>query len=314
MQIAIVKLSALGDIVHAMAVLQYIKDFKVDWIVEERFSEILKHNPHINKIRTIKLKNNKKNILKEYKKLKSFPKYDLVIDLQGLIKSALVSKIIGKKVIGFGKNSLREKPAHFFYDESYEIDYSKNVILRNIELVCNALNLKTPDILKKKPFLYYEKKSDITPTLLIVVGSSWHSKIYPKEKFVEIINALHVKTFISWGNETEFKYANFIASKTKAKVLPKLNLNELKSIIANSSLVIGGDSGPTHMAWASNRPSITIFGSTPSNRNTLITDINKVVDCGKIVDAKKLNKNDFCIRDINPKKIITIARKLLNVR
>jgi heptosyltransferase-1 len=314
MKIAIVKLSALGDIVHAMVVLQYLKNIEVDWIVEERFKEILEHNPHIKKVHCVNLKNNRKNILKEYKKLKSLQKYDLVIDLQGLIKSAVVSKIVGKKVIGFGKNSLREKLAHLFYNKSFEIDYTKNVIERNVELICKALQIKNPDISKKSPFLYSSLKSKIAPVLLVVVGSSWESKIYPKERFVEVINALGVETYLSWGNKKEFEDAKFISSKTEAKILPKMNLNELKSIIANSDLVIGADSGPTHMAWGLNRASITIFGSTPSYRNTYTTKINKTVDCGKIVNARKLNKNDFCITKIEAKEIVKIAKGLLYAR
>ncbi|WP_458699942.1 lipopolysaccharide heptosyltransferase I [Sulfurospirillum sp. 1307] len=314
MRIAIVKLSALGDIVHAMLVLQYIKNHQIDWIVEEQFAEVLKNNPNINNIITIKLKDNKKNIFKEYKKLKSIPKYDLAIDLQGLIKSSIVSKIVAKKTIGFSKNSLREPIASLLYNQSFDIPYEKNVIERNLELVCKALSIEIPNIKDKNPFLFFKSNLDIKPTLLIIVGSSWESKVYPKEKFVEVINALHVETFLSWGNTQELENANWISSKTHAKVLDKLNLDELKCIISNSKLVIGADSGPTHMAWALGIASITLFGPTPSYRNTIQTNKNKVLDCKKQVDAKRLNKNDFCIKNIAPSEIINIAKELLSVR
>ena len=315
MRIGIVKLSALGDIVHAMVVLQYIKknlqNATIDWFVEERFSEILKNNPHINSVYKVRLKNNKLGFFKEYKKLKKLQPYDMVIDLQGLIKSAIVSKILSKNVIGFNKNSLREPLASKFYTTSFDIPYDTNVIHRNLTLTCKALKIQIPDLQTKEPFLYTNSKLEIKPTLLIVVGSSWQSKIYPKEKFIEIINSLHVKTYIAWGNELEKEAAEFIASKTDAKTLPKLSLDELKNIILNSSLVIGSDSGPTHMAWALNRPSITIFGPTPSQRNTLTTDINLTVDCEKTIDANNLDKNDFCIKNIEPKKIVNLAKELL---
>jgi heptosyltransferase-1 len=314
LRIAIVKLSALGDIVHAMLVLQYIKNHQIDWIVEEQFAEVLKNNPNINNIITIKLKDNKKNIFKEYKKLKSIPKYDLAIDLQGLIKSSIVSKIVAKKTIGFSKNSLREPIASLLYNQSFDIPYEKNVIERNLELVCKALSIEIPNIKDKNPFLFFKSNLDIKPTLLIIVGSSWESKVYPKEKFVEVINALHVETFLSWGNTQELENANWISSKTHAKVLDKLNLDELKCIISNSKLVIGADSGPTHMAWALGIASITLFGPTPSYRNTIQTNKNKVLDCKKQVDAKRLNKNDFCIKNIAPSEIINIAKELLSVR
>ena len=90
-----------------------------------------------------------------------------------------------------------------------------------------------------------------------------------------------------------------------------MDLNELKALVSKADLVIGGDSGPTHFAWALNRPSITIFGPTPSKRNVLETDINKIVDCGKKIDPLKLDKNDFCIQNIASEKIIEIAKDLL---
>jgi heptosyltransferase-1 len=315
MRIAIVKLSALGDIIHAMAVLQYIKNFDtsivIDWFVEERFAEVLENNPDIDTIHSLKLKNNKLEILQEYKKLKRLKPYDLVIDLQGLIKSALVSKVLGKNIVGFDRHSLREPLASLFYTQKHTISYDENVIVRNIKLVAKALDFPIAELKEKVPFLYTTSKIDIFPTLLIIVGSSWESKVYPKESFIEIIKALHVKTFISWGNEKEKLDADFICKQTKATLLPKLSLNELKKVVSNSSLVIGADSGPTHMAWGLNIPSITIYGPTPSERNTYITSRNLVVDCGKPINAKKIDKQNMCIKTINPASIITKAKELL---
>ncbi|MFK5881561.1 MAG: lipopolysaccharide heptosyltransferase I [Sulfurospirillum sp.] len=318
MKLAIVKLSALGDIVHAMVVLQYIKknipNTLIDWFAEEQFCEVLNHNPHINNIYKTNLKDNKKGILKEYKKLKRISdkeSYDLVIDLQGLMKSAIICKILGGEIAGFDKNSIREPLASLFYTKTFCIPYEENIIKRNLKLVSQALNFDIPVLQDKEAFLYSSSVQNYKPTLLIITGSSWKSKIYPKEHFVKIINALDVKTLVAWGNSKEEEDAKYICGNTKAKLLPKLNLDELKNLIANSNLTIGADSGPTHMAWALNRPSITIFGPTPSWRNCLETDINISIDCKNKIDAKKLDKADMCIRDINPQEIINMAKKLL---
>ncbi|MGH8560121.1 MAG: lipopolysaccharide heptosyltransferase I, partial [Methylococcales bacterium] len=104
MKIAIVKLSSLGDIIHAMVALQFIKgdskDLQIDWIVEQRFSEILKYNPHIDNIRCVELRSLKKNksaLFFEIGKILNYASfdYDLVIDAQGLIKSAVRSCLLG---------------------------------------------------------------------------------------------------------------------------------------------------------------------------------------------------------------------------
>jgi len=76
-------------------------------------------------------------------------------------------------------------------------------------------------------------------------------------------------------------------------------------------LVIGGDTGPTHMAWALNIPSITIFGNTPQYRNTFITPINRVVKSHTRVNALKLDKSDFSIQEIDPQEVIALAKELL---
>jgi len=147
--------------------------------------------------------------------------------------------------------------------------------------------------------------------IIHILGSSWESKIYPKGKFVEIIHKLEGNHLLLWGSKEEEVYADDIEALTNAKKLPSLNLNELKALIAKADLVIGGDSGPTHFAWALNRPSITIFGPTPSERKILKSKINKIVDCGKEIVPLKLDKKDYCIRTIDPDKIIYMAKALL---
>ena len=330
MKIAIVKLSALGDIVHAMVVLQFIKqsipDCSIDWIVEVCFKEVLENNPHIDNILPVNLKaikKDKKQLFSQIALVKIYAKnnYDLVIDLQGLVKSAIVSKILGSNV-GFDKNSIREKIAAFFYKQSFYVPYEENVILRNLKLTSLSLGLevKKEQIDNKQDFLFFNAEDeniskdflkDDKKNIIYILGSSWESKIYPKEKFVEIIKALNGNHLLVWGNKTEEKSAQYIQMHTNARKLPKLNLNELKAVISKADLVIGGDSGPIHFAWALNRPSITVFGPTPSERNTLTTSINKIVDTGNTIDPLDLNKNDFSIQSIDPKKIIELARDLL---
>jgi len=248
--------------------------------------------------------------------------YELVIDLQGLLKSAIVSKLLGPNV-GFDKHSIREKIAALFYEKSFSIAYTENVIIRNLDLVSSALNIEIQkDTLKdKQAFLFFTKEDEKKTerfmktdqqTIVHVLGSSWESKVYPKEKFVEIISALEGKHLLVWGNKKEEEYAHYIAHHTSATVLPKMNLNELKALISKADLVIGGDSGPTHFAWALNRPSITIFGPTPSQRNVLKTDINRVIDCGKEIDPVQLDKENFCIQKIDASKIVALAKELLH--
>jgi heptosyltransferase-1 len=147
--------------------------------------------------------------------------------------------------------------------------------------------------------------------ILFVVGSTWESRNYPKEQFIQVANSLKKIVYIIWGSEEEHKKAIWMSSNSKyIKILPKVTLDNLKLIIFNSKLLIGNDTGPTHMAWGLNKPSITLFGPTPINR-VYITNINKALKSSSEVNHFKLDKNDFSIKEISAYKIVEIAQELL---
>lgn len=330
LKICIVKLSAMGDIIHAMIALQFIKknfpNAKIDWIVENAFKGVLENNPDIDNILPISLKSIKKNkseIFNQIKVLNQYAKnnYDIVIDAQGLLKSAIVSKIVGgrivgSQIIGFDKNSIREGLSSYFYDKTVSIGYEKNVIDRNVKVLCKSLGLdiSKDEILNKEPFLFSNQntKSDNEKKIIFVVGASKANKIYPKEKFLDIAHLLKENILVVWGNEEEYAIAEWLSSESNfITTAAKGNLNNLIETISMSRLVIGADTGPTHMAWALNIPSITIFGNTPEYRNTYITEINKVIKSSTEVNPLKLDKNDFSINEIKANDIVELAQGLL---
>jgi heptosyltransferase I len=329
-KIAVVKLSALGDIVHAMVALQFIKahspEIRIDWIVEQRFAEVLKHSPDIDNILTVNLKalkTDKAGIFAELKKLRGYAgnDYDLAIDAQGLIKSAITAKIIGKRIAGFDADSIREKAASWFYDVKVHSAYDANTIDRNATVFSGPLGfgITREQILDKKPFLFFDSENPQIydcldknrRNIIFVIGSTWDSRNYPAERFVKIAEALQQNCLVIWGSEQEKAAADWMAKRSSLiSVMPKLDLNSLKALIANADLLIGNDTGPTHMAWGLNRPSITLFGPTPVSR-VYQTDINKVVKSASIVNPYKLNKQDYSIKDIDEREIIGLAEFLL---
>ena len=329
MKVAIVKLSALGDIVHAMVALQFIKvadpSIEIDWIVEEGFAGVLENNPDINQILTVNLKalkSNKASIFQQIKSIRRYAltHYDLVIDAQGLIKSAVIAKLLGKRVAGFDAKSIREKSASWFYDVKFDCSYDTNAVVRNAFILSSPLGISITDeqILNKKPCLFFNDDAQIDSFLrkdkkniVLVIGSSWDSKNYPADKFVKIASALQQKCLVVWGSEQEKEKAVWMSSQADTiQVLPRLDFNSLKALIAKADLLIGNDTGPTHMAWALNKPSITIFGPTPI-RMAYQTAVNKVVKSPSLVNPYKLNKQDYSIKDIDENEIIKLANSLL---
>jgi len=325
MKIAIVRLSALGDIVNSSVVLEFLhKHFEfieIDWICEEVFAPLLQNHPLIDRVHTINLKEIKKSknlslLRQNYNKLKTLGSYDIVIDMQGLIKSAIVSRIISKNTHGFDKKSTRESLATVFYKTVSSIDYSENVVKRNCFVVSDALGFEiTPnEIQNKQPIFPVSKKlffSNDKKNIVLVIGASWDSKIYPKEELVKVCEELKEQFYIVWGNKQEKADAEFIASHTKyATVAPQLKLDELVSFVSQADLLIGNDTGPTHMAWAQNIPSITLLGPT-TKRMIYETPINIGIKSPSKVDIMKIDKNDFSIKEISYKEIVNKAKELL---
>jgi heptosyltransferase I len=330
MRIAIVKLSALGDIVHAMVVLQFIKSFDkeilVDWVVDETYKELLDECPDINQVHLIKLKKSKKRksfflLINELKNVRNLGPYDIVIDMQGLIKSAIVSKLIpAHKTIGFDKDSSRERLASVFYSDKFNYEYSKNVIERNIAIIEFSLNMSIGkfQIQQKTPFLFPRKKklatklSTFKKNILLIPGASHISKCYPLSKFAELTTLIDANFFVIWGNKKEKIMANKIKElSNKVNVCNQLELDDLILLISKVDLVIGADTGPTHMAWAMNIPSITLFGPTPGYRNAFKTKINRVIESDSYVNPRNLDKNDKSIKKIKVDEILNTIKDLI---
>ncbi len=323
-KIAIVRLSALGDIVNTAVVLQFIREqyphASIEWVTEEVFAPLLQEHPLLDKVHCINLKKLKKEksltLLKEtISYLRSLGDFDIVIDVQGLLKSAVVARFISKNTHGFDKSSSREGLSSFFYKSTSHISYNENIVKRNTYLVADALDFIINDamLLEKKPIfnaqtlqLCHNKKN-----IAIVIGASWESKKYPKEKVAQLCNELGEYCHIIWGNEQEEKEAIWICEHSSyATLAPKLSLKELVSFISSMDLVIGNDTGPTHMAWAQNIASITLFGPTNS-RMIYETPQNIALQSSSEVDIFKINKNDFSIQDIDVHEIVRKAKELL---
>ena len=319
--IAIIKLSALGDIVHAVVILQFIEKHlpkaKITWFADAKFSEILFLCPQISRVVSLPLKNGEyKKSLELIASAKQEGKFDYVIDLQGLIKSAAVAKLLGKNSYGFDKFSVKEPLAALFYKHKFSCDYAQNIILRNLSLTAFALgfSFSEDEILAKQPcFSALKSKFESSKKkILIAPFASEPSKIY--DKFGDVITLLDEpqnEIFVCFNGENEEKKAINLIKNSNAKTL-NLSLKELVSFISSCDLVIGNDSGVTHIAWAQNRPSITLFGNRPSGRNAYATPVNLTLDAGKKIDAKKIDKSDFCVRDIAPQTIANAAKRLLD--
>lgn len=250
--------------------------------------------------------------------------FDIIIDLQGLLKSALVSRILGKNIFGFDRFSTKEGLASIFYTHKYSCNYDKNIILRNLELCSFALNFSfdEKEILAKEPC--FLKKSRIpsdesrisnknsrisSKKILIAPFASESSKCYAH--FASVIKGAKefAQCFLVAGSEPERKKATKLAS-SGATLLAPLDLAQILEFMDTCDLIIGNDSGITHLAWAQNCATITLFGNRSGARNAFATPKNLIIQATPKheIDAFHIDKSDFCINDIDPAQIIAKAK------
>jgi len=324
-RIAIVRLSALGDIINSAVVLQFIRrrypGARIDWITESQFAPILQPHPELERVHGIPLKRLKREkslrLLRDIlRTLRAAGPYDHIIDMQGLLKSALVSRLAGAKVHGFDAASAREGIAAHFYRTRSRIPYETNIIRRNCDLVGEALGFRVGDaeILAMAPALHIGPRPAFageTPYIAVVVGASWPSKCYPPAQLAEVCAALPLPCLLLWGSAAEKADAEAVAAAApNARVAPALTLGELRDTVGHAALAVGGDTGPTHLAWALGRPSVVLFGPT-TPRMMFETPRNVAVESDSHVDILRIDKSDMSIGTIPPGAVIQKATELL---
>ncbi len=284
MKVLIVKISSLGDVISTLPAVtdatRALPDISFDWVVEENFAEIPSLHPAIEKVIPISLRRLKKNPLnlKAIRDMVSFwqnlraKNYDLIIDPQGLIKSALVAKIAHGKICGFDKNSARESLASYFYHYKFAISKNMHAVERIRQLFAKSLNYPNDNNNLSYGIDKTRIKSTITYNqdyLVFAHGSSRDNKCWDINRWIELArlaNKLNLKVKLPWGNQQELSRAKKIASSSdNAEVLPKASLTELAAILSSAKWVIAVDTGLGHLAAALEVPSISLYGPTNPN-------------------------------------------------
>ena len=318
---------------------KHIANAHISWFCDARFEQIARLLAGVDEVVALPLKD--KKFLKSFSILRQKQgQFDIIIDLQGLLKSALVSRSLGKNIFGFDRFSAKEGLASIFYTHKYSCNYDKNIILRNLELCAFALNFSfdEKEILAKEPcflknsripdknsripsenskipnaeFGIPDKNSRIpNRKILIAPFASESSKCYAH--FASVIKGAKefAQCFLVAGSEPERKKATKLAS-SGATLLAPLDLAQILEFMDTCDLIIGNDSGITHLAWAQNYATITLFGNRSGARNAFATPKNLIIQATPKheIDAFHIDKSDFCINDIDPAQIIAKAKGL----
>jgi len=324
-KILIVKPSSLGDVIHSLPFLNAVKTClpksEIHWIIAKGLEGILESHPMIDKLWVIdkdswKNIQNVKSTIQEikvlFKKLKQ-EKYDLVVDLQGLLRSGVITAATGAPVrIGF--REAREGSSVFY---THKVAGGKNIHAVDRYLkIAESLGCNTADISFPFPFVqssdFRLQTSDTGDYAVIVPGARWKTKIWPAEKFGKLASLLPVESIIV-GSKTDKDIADEIVSLSGGRAVSlagKTNLRELIAIISRANFIVSNDSGPMHIAAALNVPVFAIFGPTDPSRtgpygkgHTIIREDILCSPCfRKSCDEMK------CMKDLSVEKVYGIIK------
>jgi heptosyltransferase-1 len=283
MRILIVKLSSFGDVIHTLPALSDLAaarpGIEVDWLVEKAFAAIAVLHPAVHAVHPV-----------EYRRLRWPPahwpllagslaalrrrlrarKYDLVVDLQGLMKSALLARLAGAPVAGYDRDSAREPVASRFYAKQIGVGKNMHAVERTRRLLAAAVGYPVPDGPGRFGLAKRGRALGI-PGLpahygVVVHSASWPTKLWREDRWQRLIREATASgegIVLPWGNAEERARAERLAEGTGAMVLPRiLPGDELSDLVGGARFAVGLDSGLMHLVSAFGVPGVWLYGPT----------------------------------------------------
>ena len=331
MRILIIKTSSLGDIIHALPVLDYLHqaapDAVIDWVVDDGFRALLEGNPLLGRLLTVPLRRLKRtpfsssvtgDIVRFARELRQ-ERYDLVFDLQGNSKSGLICLLAraGRKV-GFSREHLQERVNAWCTDQQVPfLPDDRNAAQRYLRVVAAPFGL-APESREWRAEIATSPADDAYaaqalaeaghPAVLLHSGTTWQTKLWHEQGWCEFGLALRERypaaTFhLSWGDEEERRRATAIAAQLgeSARLLKRMTLTQFVAVMKRMQLVVGGDTGPIHLAAAVGTATLSFYRCTDGMRNGPYGSRHRIVQSPlscTVCMRKACERDDACRRSI----------------
>jgi lipopolysaccharide heptosyltransferase I len=286
----IVRLGALGDIVHAIPVAAALRRehprARIDWLVSGKHREILELLPSIDQRVVVRDRSGGggASVASAIQAIRR-TRYEVAIDLQGLIKSAMIARLSGAaRVIGFNKRYARERLATMFYTDVHDPGgeglYAPSEKRHVVEINLGLLRLLGIDSAPAE-FPLAARPSDAAREIaeatsgryaLLNPGAAWPNKRWPPARLAGLAAALrdrrNLKSVILWGpGELELAEQVVASAGGAAMLSPQTSIADLVALARGAAVLVSGDTGPTHLAAAVGTPIVGIYGPTRPERN-----------------------------------------------
>ena len=285
-RILIVKTTSMGDVIHALPViediLQHFPDVQIDWLVEESFADIPRLHPRVQQVFTVAVRRWRKQWwrcqtwreIAAVKRAVAAQAYDAVLDLQGLVKSAVMATWAHGPRHGYDRHSIREPLASRFYQHQYAITYRQHAVVRMRMLAALGLGYEAPQGLPDYGLQGGRLVTTLMPATVQLPSRFWmalhatsrDSKLWPEEHWVALgqhYAAQGLAMCLPWASPAEQARAGRIAAQVPtATVLPKLTLQQLAKVIPQAAFAVGVDTGLSHLAAALDIPVVALYTDT----------------------------------------------------
>jgi lipopolysaccharide heptosyltransferase I len=337
-RLLIVRLGALGDVVHAIPVAAALRSAfpaaRIDWLVSAKHREILDLVPVIDRRLVINDRSGASAgtpLVTAIRELRR-NRYDVALDLQGLLKSALLSRASGApRVIGFSSGYARERLARLFYTDAadpgrgglYDPRETRHVVEMNLALL-EPLGISKPAI----EFPIDRVESSVARQastqaggsyVLLNPGAAWPNKRWPPERFaglaIELRKRHRLTSIVLWGpGEEALAKATAAAADGAAFVSPRTSIADLVALARGAAVMISGDTGPTHIAGAVGTPLVGIYGPTRPSRNGPMAPHDEIVTRDRACECHHLRRcrlARMCLLDVEVAEVLDAVERRL---
>lgn len=326
----IIRLGSLGDVVHgipaAAALRRRYPQAQIDWMVDPRYTELLDLVECLDRRIPFDPRDLARLGGAAWATLRDLRRahYDAVIDLQGLLKSAVLARLVAaRRTIGLPRRHLREPLARLFYSDTPDPGAAAHVIRKSLGLLTavgvDDTDVRFPIAIPRTPAAALVAERIGSHEYAIVnPGAAWPNKRWPADRFGAVAAAVRAEfglpSVVLWGpGEQALAEAVVAASQGAAAVAPQTSIADLVAIARGARVMVSGDTGPLHIAGAVGTPVVALFGPTFAERNGPWSARDVVVartDRCSCLYERRCRHATPCIDDIGVAEVVAAVRRV----
>jgi heptosyltransferase-1 len=278
-RLLVVRLGSLGDLIHTLPAVAALRraypSASIDWLTDESYREFLGLVPVLSRV--VPLRGRTAAAWLRTRRELQAARYDVALDFQGLIKSATLARLSGaSRVLGFERSALREPAAAAFYTSRVRLGDEHHVIDKNLALAAAVgASIGAPEFPirhARSAVADWLEQQQLGKFAVLNPGAAWPNKRWPPARFAELAGWLHashgMKSVVVWGPGEQALADDIVSGAGGGAVAaPETRILDLLELLRSASLMVSGDTGPTHIAGAVGTPIVALFGPTDPQRN-----------------------------------------------